>query len=110
MSRCLSNVILDCSLSFFCWWCWSQQWWLLVTGYRANIDICCSLNPPVKGVNIFGLGSEYVVSGSDCGHVFLWDKEKTEIVQYFEGDQEGVVSLCAVKVEAEGCTIISFFI
>ena len=49
--------------------------------------------PSVKGVNYFGLKSEYVVSGSDCGHVFLWDKNSTEIVQFFEGDNEGVVIL-----------------
>ena len=45
----------------------------------------------VKGVNYFGLCSEYVVSGSDCGHVFMWDKQTQKIVQYFEGDKEGVV-------------------
>ena len=33
------------------------------------------------------------MSGSDCGHVFLWDKNSTEIVQFFEGDNEGVVIL-----------------
>ena len=48
----------------------------------------------VKGVNFFGLRSEYVVSGSDCGHVFLWDKETEEIVQCLEGDNEGVVRSC----------------
>ena len=47
---------------------------------------------PVKGVNFYGLHSEFVVSGSDCGHVFLWDKETEEIVQYMEGDHDGVVS------------------
>ena len=46
----------------------------------------------MKGVNYYGLNSEYIVSGSDCGHVFLWDKETSEIVQYLTGDQEGVVS------------------
>ena len=45
----------------------------------------------MKGVNFFGLKSEYVVSGSDCSHVFLWDKETEEIVQYLEADKEGVV-------------------
>ena len=45
----------------------------------------------VKGVNYFGLKSEYVVSGSDCGHVFLWDKNSNDVVQFFEGDSEGVV-------------------
>lgn len=49
-------------------------------------------NATVKGVNFFGLRSEYVVSGSDCGHVFLWDKETEEIVQCLEGDNEGVVN------------------
>ena len=47
---------------------------------------------PVKGVNFFGLGSEYITSGSDCGNVFLWDKNSEKIVQYMEGDYEGVVN------------------
>ena len=46
----------------------------------------------MKGVNFFGLESEYVTSGSDCGNVFLWDKHSEEIVQYLEGDFEGVVN------------------
>ncbi|XP_019851127.1 PREDICTED: DDB1- and CUL4-associated factor 8-like isoform X1 [Amphimedon queenslandica] len=49
-------------------------------------------NATVKGVNYFGLKSEYVVSGSDCGHVFLWDKNSNDVVQFFEGDSEGVVN------------------
>ncbi|CAN0384677.1 unnamed protein product, partial [Hapterophycus canaliculatus] len=28
----------------------------------------------VKQVNFYGPRSEFVVSGSDCGHIFLWDK------------------------------------
>ncbi len=48
----------------------------------------------MKGVNFFGQASEYVVSGSDCGHVFIWDKISEEIVQCVEGDEEGVVSVC----------------
>ena len=46
----------------------------------------------VKGVNFFGLESEYVTSGSDCGNVFLWDKHSEKIVQYMDGDHEGVVN------------------
>ena len=46
----------------------------------------------MKGVNFFGLESEYIVSGSDCGNVFLWDKNSEKIVQYMEGDFEGVVN------------------
>jgi len=47
----------------------------------------------VKGVNFYGPKSEYVVSGSDCGNVFLWDKKSTDIVQCVLGDHEGVVSV-----------------
>ncbi len=50
----------------------------------------------MKGVNYFGPKSEYVVSGSDCGHVFLWDVRSEEIVQYLEGDHAGVVSVLKV--------------
>ena len=46
----------------------------------------------VKGVNFFGPRSEFVVSGSDCGHVFLWDTQTEEVVQCMEGDFCGVVS------------------
>ena len=54
---------------------------------HACVCVCA-----VKGVNFFGLRSEYVVSGSDCGHVFLWDTDRQDIVQCMEGDMEGVVS------------------
>ena len=46
----------------------------------------------VKGVNFFGGKSEFVVSGSDCGNIFLWDKEAESIVHMMSGDVHGVVS------------------
>lgn len=49
-------------------------------------------NATVKGVNFYGPQSEYIVSGSDCGHIFLWDKETEEVVQFLEGDSTGVVN------------------
>lgn len=47
----------------------------------------------VKGVNFYGPKSEFVVSGSDCGHIFLWEKSSCQIVQFMEGDKGGVVSM-----------------
>lgn len=44
----------------------------------------------IKDVNFFGLNDEYVVSGSDCGHLFIWDRETTELVQLLLGDDETV--------------------
>lgn len=46
----------------------------------------------VKGVNFYGPKSEYIVSGSDCGNIFLWEKESEKIVQYMQGDVGGVVN------------------
>ncbi|XP_077985524.1 DDB1- and CUL4-associated factor 8-like [Glandiceps talaboti] len=49
-------------------------------------------NATVKGVNFFGPRSEFVVSGSDCGHVYLWEKTSERVVQFLEGDEGGVVN------------------
>ncbi|XP_076149838.1 DDB1- and CUL4-associated factor 8 isoform X2 [Alosa pseudoharengus] len=49
-------------------------------------------NATVKGVNFYGPRSEFVVSGSDCGHIYLWDKNSARIVQFMEGDRGGVVN------------------
>ena len=47
----------------------------------------------VKGVNFYGQRSEYVVSGSDCGHIFIWDKESECIVNMMDADEKGAVSV-----------------
>ena len=44
------------------------------------------------GVRFFGPQSEYIVSGSDCGHTFLWDKQTEEVVQFLQGDNTRTVS------------------
>lgn len=46
----------------------------------------------VKGVNFYGPNCEFVVSGSDCGNIFFWDKEGEDIVHMVKGDENGVVN------------------
>ena len=46
----------------------------------------------MKGVNFYGQRSEYVVSGSDSGHIFVWDKEAECIVNMMDADEKGAVS------------------
>ncbi|KAL1139797.1 hypothetical protein AAG570_006774 [Ranatra chinensis] len=46
----------------------------------------------VKGVNFFGPRSEFVVSGSDCGNIYFWDKNTESIVQWMRGDEDGVIN------------------
>ncbi|XP_076239277.1 DDB1- and CUL4-associated factor 8 isoform X2 [Calliopsis andreniformis] len=51
-------------------------------GHRNNLT--------VKGVNFFGPKSEYIISGSDCGNIFVWDKNTEAIVNWMEGDEKAV--------------------
>lgn len=40
----------------------------------------------VKGVNFFGPNTEYVISGSDCGRMFIWRKKGGKLVALMKGD------------------------
>ncbi|KAJ5574464.1 hypothetical protein N7450_008363 [Penicillium hetheringtonii] len=53
--------------------------------YRGHCNI-----KTVKDVNFFGLNDEYVVSGSDSGHIFIWDRKTTNLINILEGDSEVV--------------------
>jgi DDB1- and CUL4-associated factor 6 len=53
--------------------------------YRGH----CNLKT-VKDVNFYGLQDEYVVSGSDCGHLFIWDRKTMKLLNVLEGDGEVV--------------------
>lgn len=44
----------------------------------------------VKDVEFYGLRDEYIASGSDRGHVFIWDKKTGKIVQILHGDEDVV--------------------
>lgn len=44
----------------------------------------------IKGVNYFGPNSEYIVSGSDCGRIFIWRKKGGKLVALLIGDDHVV--------------------
>ncbi|CAL0300511.1 unnamed protein product [Lupinus luteus] len=44
----------------------------------------------VKGVNFFGPKCEYVVSGSDCGRIFIWRKKDGQLIRVMEADKHVV--------------------
>ncbi|XP_050298811.1 DDB1- and CUL4-associated factor 8-like isoform X2 [Anthonomus grandis grandis] len=46
----------------------------------------------IKGVSFFGPRSEFIMSGSDCAHVFFWEKRTESIVQFLLADDNGVVN------------------
>ncbi|XP_013149060.1 PREDICTED: DDB1- and CUL4-associated factor 8 [Papilio polytes] len=45
-----------------------------------------------KGVSFFGPRSQYVVSGSDCSYLYIWDADSEAIVQWLQADDSGVVN------------------
>ncbi|CAH6783512.1 Dcaf8l [Phodopus roborovskii] len=49
-------------------------------------------NATVKGVHFYGPRSEFVMSGSDCGHIFIWEKSSSQIVQFLEADEGGTIN------------------
>lgn len=53
--------------------------------YRGHCNV-----RTVKDVNYFGLNDEYVVSGCDSGHIFIWDRKTSKLVNILEGDSEVV--------------------
>jgi WD40 repeat protein len=52
-------------------------------------------NNTVKQVNFMGSQSEFVVSGSDCGHFFVWQTSNSKLVQVIKGDSAGAINCLA---------------
>lgn len=46
----------------------------------------------IKSVNFYGPHSEYIISGSDCGNLFMWERNTQSIVHWSTADDEGVVN------------------
>ncbi|KAG9133326.1 hypothetical protein Leryth_024878 [Lithospermum erythrorhizon] len=44
----------------------------------------------IKGVYFFGPKCEYVMSGSDCGRIFIWKKKDGELIRVMEADKHVV--------------------
>lgn len=53
--------------------------------YRGHCNV-----QTVKDVNYFGLDDEYVVSGSDCGNLFIWDRKTSNLVNILSADSDTV--------------------
>lgn len=47
----------------------------------------------VVSATFFGPNSEYVVSGSDDGFFYVWDRESEGIVQWLHADADGAVNV-----------------
>lgn len=57
----------------------------------------------IKDVNFYGLQDEYIVSGSDDGFAFVWDKKTQKIVQILHGDGD-TVNVIQVRSQLKATT------
>ncbi|XP_068611719.1 WD and tetratricopeptide repeats protein 1 [Brachionichthys hirsutus] len=46
----------------------------------------CNTTTDIKEANFFGSKGQYIVSGSDDGSFFIWEKETTNLVRIMQGD------------------------
>eukprot|EP01122_Echinamoeba_exundans_P001416 TRINITY_DN1147_c0_g1_i1.p1 TRINITY_DN1147_c0_g1~~TRINITY_DN1147_c0_g1_i1.p1 ORF type:complete len:618 (-),score=103.64 TRINITY_DN1147_c0_g1_i1:53-1906(-) len=60
--------------------------------YQRKFTGHCSIRT-IKECSFFGSQQEYIVSGSDCGHIFIWDKSSGKIVTAMKGDSAIVNSI-----------------
>ncbi|CAG00028.1 unnamed protein product [Tetraodon nigroviridis] len=47
----------------------------------------CNTTTDIKEANFFGSKGQYIVSGSDDGSFFIWEKETTNLVKILQGDE-----------------------
>ncbi|GFH18858.1 WD_REPEATS_REGION domain-containing protein, partial [Haematococcus lacustris] len=51
----------------------------------AGASIANTSSP--SGVNFFGSEEDYVISGSDCGHIFIWDRRSGRLLRVMMADE-----------------------
>jgi WD repeat-containing protein 42A len=49
-------------------------------------------NDTIKQVSVMGLDSEFVVSGSDCGNIFIWNTITSKLIKLLKGDNIGAIN------------------
>lgn len=50
-------------------------------------------------------GDRFVLSGSDCGRIFIWNKDTTEIVMILQGDRHVVNCVQPHPFDPSNCDI-----
>uniref|UniRef100_A0A4W3JQ19 WD and tetratricopeptide repeats 1 n=1 Tax=Callorhinchus milii TaxID=7868 RepID=A0A4W3JQ19_CALMI len=58
-------------------------------GYDYKSRFCghCNTTTDIKEANFFGSNGQYIVSGSDDGSFFIWEKATTNLVRVLQGDE-----------------------
>lgn len=55
--------------------------------YKSRYCGHCNTTTDIKEATFFGSNAQYIVSGSDDGSFFIWEKETTNLVRILQGDE-----------------------
>lgn len=58
--------------------------------FHSTLEVCTILMNVSYSVNFLGPRDEFVVSGSDDGNVFIWDKQTGKLCDILDGDKHVV--------------------
>ncbi|KAF9953991.1 DDB1- and CUL4-associated factor 6 [Mortierella alpina] len=85
-----------------------KEYWIRRSFYAGKTDIvqtysghrnARTMASLIKEANFFGPNSEFVMSGSDDGRIFFWDKLTGKIINVIKGDRRGELPPAAPYIE-----------
>ena len=62
--------------------------WQSLKKSPTRVSSICHSSFQIKEANFWG--EDFVLSGSDCGRIFIWDKYSAELVMILQGDKHVV--------------------
>ena len=55
--------------------------------YTQRFVGACNTTTDIKEANFFGQNGQFIVAGSDCGCMFLWNRATANLVEAWHGDE-----------------------
>ncbi|KAI3413750.1 WD and tetratricopeptide repeat protein [Globodera pallida] len=65
---------------------WTQEYDVSHRDYVQRYTGHLNINTDIKEANWFGPDDQYIVAGSDCGSMFIWERKTQCVVRTFKGD------------------------
>ncbi|KAH7727696.1 WD and tetratricopeptide repeats protein 1-like protein [Aphelenchoides avenae] len=66
---------------------WTREKVVPYRDYATRLCGHVNTNTDIKESNFFGGRDKYVVAGSDCGSLFVWDRRSAEVVRLLQADE-----------------------
>lgn len=54
--------------------------------YNLRFVGSCNTTTDIKEANFFGKNGQFIIAGSDCGCMLMWDRSTTNLIEAWQGD------------------------